>query len=55
MRDALNPEGNWNKSFQQDNLSLNVMNQVLCFTNPDDAEGPDTLGWGGTNTYHFTF
>jgi ribonuclease HI len=30
------------------------VNQVLALPAPNDADGPDSIGWGGTNTHRFT-
>jgi len=43
---VLTPEENWDLTFLQDNLPNNIVNQVLTLPAPDDADGPDTIGWG---------
>ncbi|WJX23885.1 hypothetical protein P8452_13067 [Trifolium repens] len=54
VRDVLNPAGDWNRSFLNDNLPVNITNQILAIPAPTDLDGPDTIGWGGTTTRHFT-
>ncbi|GAU21808.1 hypothetical protein TSUD_176540 [Trifolium subterraneum] len=54
VRDVLNSTGDWNLNFLNDNLPVNIANQILAIPAPTDLDGPDTIGWGGTTTRHFT-
>ncbi|GAU49093.1 hypothetical protein TSUD_137780 [Trifolium subterraneum] len=54
VRDVLNSTGDWNHNFLNDNLPVNIVNQILAIPAPTDLDGPDTIGWGGTTTRHFT-
>jgi len=51
VRDALTPEGNYDLIFLEDNLHNTIVNQVLVLPASNDAGGPDTIGWEGTNTH----
>ncbi|GAU31578.1 hypothetical protein TSUD_54010 [Trifolium subterraneum] len=54
VRDAQNSEGGWNLNFLRDNLANNIVNQVLALPDPNNGDGPDTMGWEGSNTHQFT-
>ncbi|MCH92572.1 putative ribonuclease H protein, partial [Trifolium medium] len=54
VRDVLNPTGDWNLNFLNDNLPINTVNQILIIPAPTDLDGLDVIGWGGTTTRHFT-
>ncbi|GAU35182.1 hypothetical protein TSUD_319920 [Trifolium subterraneum] len=49
-----NDEGNWNLNFLNDNLPPDIVNQLVALPVPRDTDGPDFIGWKGTNTRHFT-
>jgi hypothetical protein len=52
-RDTLNPSGEWDLIFL-DNLSMNIVNQILALPAPSDSDGQDCVGWRGINTHQFT-
>ncbi|CAJ2642253.1 unnamed protein product [Trifolium pratense] len=54
VKDVLTIEGKWNLDFLKNNLPLNIVNQVVALPEPRDTDGPDVVGWRGTNTHHFT-
>ena len=54
VRDVLNTSGDWNLNFLMDNLPVDIVNQILALPTPSDFDGPDIVGWGGTNTLQFT-
>jgi len=54
VRDVLNAEGDWNLSFLSENFPTNIVNHVVALPTPIDADGPDVMGWEGTNTHQFT-
>ncbi|MCI24409.1 ribonuclease H, partial [Trifolium medium] len=54
VRDALNPSGDWDLDFLMNNLSADIVSQVLALPAPTDEDGPGNIGWSGTNTHHFT-
>jgi hypothetical protein len=45
---------NWDVRFLSVNLSNDIVSQVIALPSLTDADGPDTLGWAGTNTHQFT-
>jgi hypothetical protein len=54
VKNVLTTKGKWNLNFLKNNLSLNVVNQLVALPKPRDTYGPDIVGWRGTNTHHFT-
>ncbi|CAJ2637065.1 unnamed protein product [Trifolium pratense] len=54
VRDILNPEGDWNQSYLNENLTTSMTYQILAIPPPNELDGRDMIGWGGTNTKHFT-
>ncbi|GAU33771.1 hypothetical protein TSUD_393330 [Trifolium subterraneum] len=54
VKDVLTDEGNWNLNFLNDNLPPDIVNQLVALPAPRDTDGPDFIGWKGTNTRHFT-
>jgi len=54
VRDALNTSGEWDLNFLIDNLHVDIVNQILALPTLSDFDGPDTVGWGGTNPLQFT-
>jgi ribonuclease HI len=54
VRDVLNQDGYWDVRFLSENLSNDIVSQVIALPAPTDTDGPDTLGWAGTNTHQFT-
>ncbi|CAJ2627891.1 unnamed protein product [Trifolium pratense] len=54
VRDVLNQDGDWDVRFISENLSNDIVSQVMALPAPTDVDGPDTLGWAGTNTHQFT-
>ena len=53
VRDALNTAGDWDQKILMDNLSVDIINQILVLPTPSNFDGPDTVGWGGTSTLQF--
>jgi len=47
-------DGSWNIDFLNSHLPLHKANQVFALPTPMDVDGPDTIGWKGTNICHFT-
>ncbi|GAU47866.1 hypothetical protein TSUD_404370 [Trifolium subterraneum] len=54
VRDVLNQDGDWDVGFLSENLSNDIVTQVIALPTPTDVDGPDILGWAGTNTHQFT-
>ncbi|GAU34693.1 hypothetical protein TSUD_29340 [Trifolium subterraneum] len=54
VKDVLTSEGNWDLNFLYNNLRHNIVNQVVALPAPRETDGPDLVGWRGTNTHHFT-
>ena len=50
----MNPDGDWDVEFLRENLPTAIVNQVLALHAPTNVDGLDIIGWGGTNTFHFT-
>jgi len=53
VRDALNYDRDWNINRMHNNLSINVVNQVLSLPSSSNVDKAGNLGWGGSNTYKF--
>jgi len=54
VKDALTCVGDWDVNFLTTHLPHNMMNQVVAIPAPTDTDGPDAIGWIGTNTRHST-
>lgn len=54
VRDVLTPSGDWDIDFLMNNLPYYTVSRVLALPAPTDEDGPDTIGWSGTNTHQFT-
>ncbi|KAK2397730.1 hypothetical protein QL285_059278 [Trifolium repens] len=54
VRDVLNQDGDWDVRFLSENLSNDIVSQVIALPDPTDADNHDTLGWVGINTHQFT-
>jgi hypothetical protein len=54
VKDVVTPSGNWDQNFLFDNLPNNIVEKVLALPAPSNVDGPDTFGWGGTNTRQFS-
>jgi len=54
VKDALTGAGDWDINFLATHLPQDVMNQVVAIPAPKDTDGPDAIGWIGTNIRHFT-
>jgi hypothetical protein len=49
-----NSYGDWDNNFLFNNLPDNIANKVIALPAPAEADGPDTIGWGGTSTCQFS-
>jgi hypothetical protein len=54
IKDTLTETGNWDLNFLTTNLPRDVVNQLVAIPAPKETDGPDSLGWIGTNTRQFT-
>ncbi|CAJ2634326.1 unnamed protein product [Trifolium pratense] len=54
VKDVVTINGHWNIDFIKAHLPPDKANQVLAIPAPMEADGPDSLGWKGTSTRHFT-
>ncbi|PNX87940.1 RNA-directed DNA polymerase (reverse transcriptase) [Trifolium pratense] len=54
VKNTLTDTGEWNIDFLIANLPLTTVNQLVAIPTPKDTDGPDSLGWSGTNTRQFT-
>ncbi|GAU44619.1 hypothetical protein TSUD_378970 [Trifolium subterraneum] len=54
VKDTLMDTGEWDINFLTANLPLTIVNQLVAIPAPKDTDGPDSLGWRGTNTRQFT-
>ncbi|WJX23235.1 hypothetical protein P8452_12461 [Trifolium repens] len=54
VKDVLTINGHWNIDFIKSHLPPAKANQVLALPAPMDNDGPDSVGWKGTSTRHFT-
>jgi hypothetical protein len=54
IKDVLTINGHWNIDFIKSHLPPAKANQVLALPAPMDNDGPDSVGWKGTSTRHFT-
>ncbi|MCH81203.1 RNA-directed DNA polymerase (Reverse transcriptase) [Trifolium medium] len=54
VKDTLTATGEWDINFLTANLPLTIVNQLVAIPAPKDTDGPDALGWSGTNTRQFT-
>ncbi|KAK2434395.1 hypothetical protein QL285_019552 [Trifolium repens] len=55
VKDVLTSERKLDLKFLYNNLPRNIVNQVVALHAPKERDCPDLVGWGGTNTRHFTF
>lgn len=53
VRDTLNYDGDWNMNLTYNNLSINVVNEVLSLLVSSDTGEAGNLGRGGSNTCKF--
>ncbi|GAU39340.1 hypothetical protein TSUD_60910 [Trifolium subterraneum] len=54
IKDTVNDTGNWDLNFLTTHLPQTVVNQLVAIPTPKETDGPDSLGWVGTNTRQFT-
>ncbi|MCI07796.1 ribonuclease H, partial [Trifolium medium] len=54
IKDTLIETGNWDLNFLTTHLPQTVVNQLVAIPSPKETDGPDSLGWIGTNTRQFT-
>jgi hypothetical protein len=54
VKDVTNSYGDWDNNFLFENLPDNIANKVIALPAPAEADGPDTIGWGGTSTCQFS-
>ncbi|MCI59449.1 hypothetical protein A2U01_0080704, partial [Trifolium medium] len=49
VKDALTESGDWEINFLMTHLPQTTVNQVLAIPTPKVSDGPDSIGWSGTN------
>jgi hypothetical protein len=54
VKDTLTDTGEWEIIFLTTNLPHTTVNQLVAIPAPKDTDGPDILGWRGTNTHQLT-
>jgi len=54
LKDALTETGEWDSNFLITNLPHITVNKLVVIPAPKETDGPDSIGWNGTNTRHFT-
>ena len=54
LKDTLTEAGEWDINFLTTNLPHEIVNQLVAILAPKETDGPDSIGWTGTNTRHFT-
>lgn len=54
IKDMTDDESNQNFNFLFDNMSTNITNKIIALSVSNEEDRPNTLGWGGTSTHHYT-
>jgi hypothetical protein len=54
VKDTLTESGDWDVNFLTIHLLDGIMKDLVAIPAPKDTDGPDSIGWSGTNTRYFT-
>jgi ribonuclease HI len=54
VKDTLTESGDWDVNFLTIHLLDGIVKNLVAIPAPKDTDGPDFIGWSGTNTRYFT-